>query len=139
MYFLILRPLSPKAGYHFFEGGGGGGGGGGMGGGGQKLSLRRFQAVPKHIANTTTASRMVTQPTQIFRSAVQIMIGRLLLAAAAAAAPNSPDRGWNRRPKRLPIAALPFGHCLIWGKTSPHCLGPHLPLTKNATCVFLSD
>ena len=25
MYFLILRPLPPKTGYHFFEGGGGGG------------------------------------------------------------------------------------------------------------------
>ena len=29
MDFLILRPLSPKNGYHFFEGGGGGCGGGG--------------------------------------------------------------------------------------------------------------
>ena len=28
MDFLILRPLPPKTGYHFFEGGGGGGGGG---------------------------------------------------------------------------------------------------------------
>ena len=28
MDFLILRPLSPKTGYHFFEGGGGGVGGG---------------------------------------------------------------------------------------------------------------
>ena len=30
MYFLILRPLSPKTGYHFFEGGWGGGVGGGV-------------------------------------------------------------------------------------------------------------
>ena len=30
MDFLILRPLPPKTGYHFFEGGGGGGGGGGV-------------------------------------------------------------------------------------------------------------
>ena len=29
MDFLILRPLSPKTGYHFFEGGGGRGMGGG--------------------------------------------------------------------------------------------------------------
>ena len=48
MDFLILRPVSPKTGYHFFEGGGGGGGGwGGGGGGGQKFSLRRLQAVRK--------------------------------------------------------------------------------------------
>ena len=32
MDFLILRPLPPKTGYHFFEGGGWGGGGGGGGG-----------------------------------------------------------------------------------------------------------
>ena len=31
MDFLILRPLPPKTGYHFFEGGGWGGGGGGGG------------------------------------------------------------------------------------------------------------
>ena len=40
-----LRPLSPKTGYHFFEGGGGG-----VGGGGQKFSLRRLQAVGKQFA-----------------------------------------------------------------------------------------
>ena len=45
MDFLILRPLSPKTGYHFFEGGGGRGGLGG----GQKFSLRRLQAVGKLI------------------------------------------------------------------------------------------
>ena len=32
MDFLILRPLPPKTGYHFFEGGGGGGWGWGVGG-----------------------------------------------------------------------------------------------------------
>ena len=47
MDFLILRPLSPKTGYHFFEGGGWGGGGGG-----QKFSLGRLQAVGKRNANT---------------------------------------------------------------------------------------
>ena len=47
MDFLILRPLSPKTGYHFFEGGWVGGWGGG-----QKFSLRRLQAVGKHNANT---------------------------------------------------------------------------------------
>ena len=36
MDFLILRPLPPKTGYHFFEGGGGGVGGWGSGGGGVK-------------------------------------------------------------------------------------------------------
>ena len=51
MDFFILRPLSPKTGYHFFEGGVGGGVGGVVGGG-QKFSLRRLQAVGKHIAQT---------------------------------------------------------------------------------------
>ena len=49
MDFLILRPLSPKTGYHFF---GGWGCGGGVLGGGQKFLLRRLQAVGKHIVNT---------------------------------------------------------------------------------------
>ena len=44
MDFLILRPLSPKTGYHFFEGGVGVGV---WWGGGQKFSLRRLQAVGK--------------------------------------------------------------------------------------------
>ena len=41
--FLILRPLSAKTGYQFFEGVGGWGWG-------QKFSLRRLQAVGRHIA-----------------------------------------------------------------------------------------
>ena len=54
MDFLILRPLSPKTGYHFFGGWGWGWGWGWgcWGGGGQKFLLRRLQAVEKHIANT---------------------------------------------------------------------------------------
>ena len=84
MDFLILRPLPPKNGYHFFEGGVGGG-------------------------------------------------------WAAAAAPNSPDRGSNRRPKALRPAALPLGHCLVLDAKPPCCFVPHLPLTKNPNCVFLSD
>ena len=51
MDFLILRPLSPKTGYHFC-GGWWWGGVGVLGGGGQKFLLRRLQAVEKQIANT---------------------------------------------------------------------------------------
>ena len=47
MDFLILRPLPPKTGYHFFEGGGWVGGWGG-----QRFLLRSLQAVGTHIANT---------------------------------------------------------------------------------------
>ena len=68
MDFLILRPLSPKTGYHFFEGGWGD-----VLVGGQKL--RKLQAVGKLNRYHTTASRMVTQPTQSFRLAVQILVG----------------------------------------------------------------
>ena len=69
MDFLILRPLSPKTGYHFFQAGGGGGGGGlggGAGVGGQKFVLRRLQAVGRQTAVTANPGRMVTQPTAEF-------------------------------------------------------------------------
>ena len=61
MDFLILRPLPPKTGYHFFEGGVGGGGWGGWGGGGQKFLLNRLQAVRTHGACNTVSGPMVTQ------------------------------------------------------------------------------
>ena len=54
MDFLILRPLPPKTGYHFFEGGGGGGG--------QKFLLNRLQAVGTHGAGNTASGPMVTRP-----------------------------------------------------------------------------
>ena len=81
MDFLILRPLSPKTGYHFFEGGGVGGG--------SKVFAQKAPSSGEAYRYHTTAGRMVTQPTQSFRSAVRILVGRLL-AAAAAAAPYSP-------------------------------------------------
>ena len=84
----------------------------------------------------STAGRMVVQPTSSFRSAVRILV-RVLLPAAAAR--YLPDRGSNRRPKRLGWAALPLGHCSMWSGLSPHCLGPRVPLTKNPNCVLLSD
>ena len=43
MDFLILRPLPPKTGYHFFEGGWGGGWVGGGGGGGAKVGRLGFE------------------------------------------------------------------------------------------------
>ena len=43
MDFLILRPLPPKTGYHFFEGGVGGGGWGGVGGGVKSFCLIGYQ------------------------------------------------------------------------------------------------
>ena len=132
MEFLILGPLSPKTGYHFFEGGVGG-----WGGGGSKVFAQKAPSSGETYFDHTTAGRMVMQPTRSFRSAVQILVGVLLLAAAAAR--YLPDRGSNRRQKRLWSAALPFGHCLIWSEMFPHCLGPRLPLTKNPKCVFLSN
>ena len=59
MDFLILRPLPPKTGYHFFEGGVGGGGWGG----GQKFLLNRLQAVGTNGAGHTPSGPMVKQPT----------------------------------------------------------------------------
>ena len=68
MDFLILRPLPPKTGYHFFEGGWG------VGGGGQKFLLNRLQAVGTHIAGNTASGPMVTQRTKGVQASVQILI-----------------------------------------------------------------
>ena len=67
MDFLILRPLPPKTGYHFFEGGGGG-----VGGWGQKFLLNRLQAVGTHGADNRASGPMVAQP--IPQASVRILI-----------------------------------------------------------------
>ena len=66
MDFLILRPLPPKTGYHFFEGGGGGGG--------QKFLLNRLQAVGTHGAGNTVSGPMVTQPIPDVQASVRILV-----------------------------------------------------------------
>ena len=103
--FFDCEPLSPNTGYHFFKGVGGWGGGRGS-----KVFAQKAPSSGEAYRYHITAGQMVTQPMQSFRSGVRILVGRLL---AAAAAPYSPDRGSNRRPKRLRSAALPFGHCLV--------------------------
>ena len=70
MDFLILRPLPPKTGYHFFEGGVGGGGGGG----GQKFLLNRLQAVGTHGAGNRASGPMVAQPIPDVQASVRILI-----------------------------------------------------------------
>ena len=52
MDFLILRPLPPKTGYHFFEGGGGGVGG--VGGGVKSFCLIGYKQWGRTV--------LVTQP-----------------------------------------------------------------------------
>ena len=66
MDFLILRPLPPKTGYHFFEGGGWVGGGGG----GQKFLLNRVKAVGTHGDGNRASGPMVTQPTPDVQASV---------------------------------------------------------------------
>ena len=134
MDFLILRPLSPKTGYHVF----GGWGGGGVGGGGQKFLLNRLQAVGTHCVHHTASGPMVTQPIPDLQASIRILVCRIL-APPPAAAPKWPDQGSNRRQHGCRFAALPLGHRLDYGDGPPCCLGPHLPLTKNPTCVYLSD
>ena len=56
MDFLILRPVSPKTGYHFFEGGVGG-----WGGGGSKVFAEKAASSGEGRGCRTTAGRMVTQ------------------------------------------------------------------------------
>ena len=78
MDFLILRPLPPKTGYHFFEGGWGGVGGGWVGGwvggGGQKFLLNRLQAVGTHDAGNMASGPMVAQPMPGVQAPVRILI-----------------------------------------------------------------
>ena len=68
MDFLILRPLSPKTGQHFFEGVG-------WGGGGSKVFAQKAPSSGEADRYQTTAGGMVTQPTQSFRSAVRTLVG----------------------------------------------------------------
>ena len=129
MDFLILRPLPPKTGYHFFEGG--------VGGGGQKFLLNRLQAVGTHSAGNTASGPMVTQPKPDVQASVRILVCRLFAPPPPAAAQKWADWGSNRRPHGCRSAALPLGHYLYCDNAPPCCLGPHLPLTKNPNCVYL--
>ena len=85
MDFLILRPLPPKTGYHFFEGGWGGGWVGGGGGGGQKFLLNRLQAVRTHGACNTVSGPMVTQPLPDVQASVRTLVCQILVPPPAAA------------------------------------------------------
>ena len=129
MDFLILRPLPPKTGYHFFEGGVGGGGWG-LGGGGQKFLLNRLKAVGTHGDGNRASGPMVTQPTPDVQASVRVLICRLL-APPPGAALKWADWGSNRRSHGCRSAALPLGHYLDCGEGPSCCLGPHLPLQKK--------
>ena len=49
-------------------------------------------------------------------------------------------RPWFEPPTRLlRLAALPLAHKVAYCEMSPHCLGTHLPLTKNQVCFCLTD
>ena len=110
---------------------------GGVGGGGQKFLLNRLQAVGTHDVGNIASGPMVTQPMRDMQASVRIMVRSF--SPPPAAVPKWRDRGSNRRPQGCRSAALPLGHCLNCGEGPPCCLGPHLPLTKNPNCVYLSD
>ena len=90
-----------------------------------------------HGAGNTVSGLMVTQPAADLWVSVRNLVGRLL--APPPASRKWQDRGPNRRPQKCRPAALPLGHCLNCREVPPCCLGPHLPLTKNPNCVYLSD
>ena len=92
MDFLILRPLPPKTGHHFFEGGWG------LGlGGRQKFLLNRLQAVGTHSAGNTASGPMVMQPMPDMQASVRILV--CSFSPPPAAAPKWPEWGSNRRPQ----------------------------------------
>ena len=70
MDFLILRPLSPKTGYHFL----GGGGWGGVGGGGSKVFAEQASSSGEAECYRITASPMVPRPTYGPESVVRILV-----------------------------------------------------------------
>ena len=78
MDFLILRPLPPKTGYHFW-GGGWGGLGVGVGGGGSKVFAQQASSSGEAECCSIAAGPMVTQPTVVGGSNP----GLLTFAAAA--------------------------------------------------------
>ena len=104
MDFLILRPLPPKTGYHFFWGGWVGGGVGG----GQKFLLNRLQAVGTHSAANTASGPMVTQLMKDMQVSVRNLVCRIF-APPPAAAPKWADWGSNRRLHGCLSAELPLG------------------------------
>ena len=81
---------------------------------------------------------MVTQPIPDVQAWVRTPVCRIL-APPPAAAPKWADWGSNRRPHDRRSAALPLGHYLDSSEGPPCCLGPYLLLTKNPSCVHLSD
>ena len=114
-----------------------GGGGGGGWGGGQKFLLNRLQAVGTHTAGNTCSGPMVMQRMPNMQASVRILV--CSFSPPPAAAPKWREWGSNCRSHVRQLAALPLGHCLDHGQRPPCCLGPHLPLTKNPNCVYLSD
>ena len=114
-------------------------GGWGGWGGGQKFLLHRLQAVGTHSADNTVSGPLVTRPVPDLWASARTLVC-ILLARPPAAAPKWTNWGSNRHPpQKCQSAALPLGHYVHCGEGPPCCLGPHLPLTKNPNCVYLSD
>ena len=132
MDFLILRPLSPKTGYHFLGGGGGGVGGGG----GQKFLLNRLQAVGKLSA---TASPLVqwyrgqrTARSRWFESWSTDFCGGAAASSHRTRVRTADTRACGRM--HYHSATTDSGN-----QHRPDCFIKCLLLTKNPKCVFLSD
>ena len=104
----------------------------------QKFLLDSLQAVGTHSTANTASGPMVTQLGPTMQASVRILMCRLL-APPPAAAPKWSVWGSDRRLHKCGSAALPLGHCLGCAAEPPCCLNPHLPLTKNPNCVYLSD
>ena len=107
MDFLILRPLSPKTGYHFFEGGGIGGGGAGRG-------VKSFRSEgSKQWGNLVLSCncRSNGNAADALFSVGSWNPGRPTVGGGGG---TVLDRlGFEPPTKRLRSVALPFGHCLV--------------------------
>ena len=103
MDFLILRPLSLKTGYHFFEGGGGG----------SKVFARKAPSSGEANLDRTTAGRMVVRTMRSFRSAVRTLVGGLLAAARLVIYPTGVQTDDKNYSGQLHYqVGVPFGYCL---------------------------
>ena len=125
MDFLILRPLPPKTGYHFFERGGGGGGLGGS----------------KVFAQKATSSGEAQRPSHDQRSTGNAGDVRLAVGGSNPGLLTFGADGGAKfaRPDERRSAALPLGYSLHYSDGLHRCLWPLLLLTKNPNCVYLSD
>ena len=126
MDFLILRPLSPKTGYHFFEGWGG------------------SKVCGKKAPSSGEAICCHSKPGLNGNAADCKLLGRRFESLSDSSHGRHrrhvcPTRVQTADPKVCGRMHYHLATACPEDSSPPHCLEASLPLTKNPNCVFLSD